>query len=62
MATWLTPEDLSKMTGISTKRLANLRSERRQFPFYRLEGSRAPVYKKEEIDRLLEANRVEVRP
>lgn len=63
MATeWMTPDELSKLTGISKGRLANLRSEHRRFPFYRLEGSRTPVYKREEIDRILDEARVEVRP
>ncbi|WP_200329585.1 helix-turn-helix domain-containing protein [Leucobacter sp. L43] len=62
MTEWMTPEKLSELTGLSEKSLANLRSEYRRFPFYRLNGSRAPLYKREEIDAIIEASRIEVRP
>lgn len=60
-AEWMTPDELAHLTGLSEKSLANLRAERRRFPFYRIEGSRRPVYRRDEIDRLLNQARVEVR-
>ncbi|WP_336658944.1 hypothetical protein [Leucobacter sp. USHLN153] len=62
MTEWMTPDDLAKLTGLDLKSLANLRSDRRRFPFYRIEGSRKPLYKRDEIDAILEAARVNVRP
>ncbi|MBS3183291.1 helix-turn-helix transcriptional regulator [Leucobacter manosquensis] len=62
MTEWMTPDELAELTGLSQKTLANLRSEYRRFPFYRIEGSRAPLYKREEIDAIIEASRIEVRP
>ncbi|WP_143026173.1 helix-turn-helix domain-containing protein [Leucobacter chromiiresistens] len=62
MTEWMTPEELARLTGHDLKSLANLRSAKRRFPFYRLQGSRKPLYKREEIDAIIEASRIEVRP
>lgn len=63
MATeWMTPEELSQLTGSDLKTLGNLRSARKRYPFYRVPGSRKPLYKREEIDQIIEEGRIEVRP
>ena len=62
MTEWMTPDELSALTGLSKGRLANLRAEKRRYPFYRFQGSRTPLYKRDEIDAIIEASRIDVRP
>ena len=55
---WITEEQLSAMTGISISRLRNQRSERIIFPHYPIEGTRAVVYDKAEVDAKIAAGRI----
>lgn len=59
MATeWITPEQLSAETGLSLSRLKNQRYERIVFPHYPIAGTREVVYKKAEVDAIIEAGRI----
>lgn len=59
---WMTPSELSRLTGSSKSTLDNLRSARKRYPFYRPVGSRTPLYKRSEIYALIEHSHVDVRP
>lgn len=53
--------ELSELTGLSVKRLQNLRSERRLFPFSNPPGTKVNVYERAEIHRIFNESRVDVR-
>lgn len=55
---WVTPEQLSKMTGLGLSRLRNQRYERKIFPHYPIEGTRQVVYDKAEVDAVIAAGRI----
>lgn len=57
---WMSARELSELTGLSLDTLANLRSARKRFPYYK--PGKFPLYKRAEIFRIVEASRVEVRP
>lgn len=59
---YITEEETSALTGVTPGRLKQLRYERRIYPFYKVEGTRAVHYKRSEIEKIIEAGRVEVRP
>ena len=55
---WITPEQLAEMTGLSLSRLVNQRCDRVVFPHYPIPGTRAVVYNKAEVDRIIAAARI----
>ena len=55
---WITPEQLSHMTGIELSRLRNQRYERKVFPHYPIFGTRRVVYDKAEVDAIIAAGRI----
>lgn len=55
---WITPEQLSTLTGLKPSRLRNQRYERKVFPHYPIPGTREVVYNKAEVDAIIEANRI----
>ena len=59
---WMSEAELSELTGLGVKRLQNLRSERRLFPFSNPPGTKVNVYERAAIHKLFEESRVEVRP
>lgn len=62
MATqWMTPTELAELTGLSLDRLKNLRYQRQMFPFHKVPGSRVVLYDRDEIYRIIEESRVEIR-
>lgn len=58
----ITPEEASELTQLSLDRLKQLRYERRIYPFYKVPGTRAVYYKRSEVQSIIDAGRVEVRP
>lgn len=59
---WMSEAELSELTGLGIRRLQNLRSERRIFPFSNPPGTKVNVYERSAIHKLFEESRVEVRP
>lgn len=59
---WMSEAELSELTGLGIRRLQNLRSERRIFPFSNPPGTNVNVYERAAIHKLFEDSRVEVRP
>lgn len=57
---WMSEEELSALTGLSVKRLQNLRSERRLFPFSNPPGTNVNVYEREAIHKIFKESQVEV--
>lgn len=55
---WITPEQLSEMTGLSVSRLRNQRYERVVFPHYPIPGTREVVYDKAEVDKIIASSRI----
>lgn len=55
---WITPEQLSHMTGLELSRLRNQRYERKVFPYYPICGTRRVVYDKAEVDSIIAAGRI----
>lgn len=55
---WVTPEQLSEMTGLDPSRLKNQRYERIVFPHYPIPGTRKVVYDKAEVDAIIAAGRI----
>lgn len=58
----MTPQETSELTQLSLDRLMQLRYQRRIYPFYKVPGTRAVYYKRSEVEAIIEAGRVEVRP
>lgn len=62
MATeWMTPDELSKLTGKTPKRLAQYRADRVGMPFHKLPDTSIILYDREEFDALVKAHRIETR-
>lgn len=59
--TWMRPSELAKLLGVTEKTLANLRSARKLYPFYKPEGSRTPLYNRSEIYEIIERSQHTVR-
>lgn len=55
---WITPEQLSAMTGLDVSRLTNQRYERVVFPHYPIPGTRKVVYDKAEVDAIISSGRI----
>lgn len=60
-ADWMSPEEMSTLTGLSLDRLKQLRYERRVYPFYKVPGTRTVYYIRAEIEEIIRAGKVEVR-
>lgn len=52
---WMRPSDLEALTGLKESTQRKMRSEKR-LPYYKIAGK--VVYKREEIDRLIEEHKV----
>lgn len=59
---WMLPQELSAITGMSLDRLKNLRSQRKVFPFRKIEGTRVVLYDRAEVNKIISESRIEVRP
>lgn len=54
------PEELSELTGLTLKRLTDLRYHRKVFPFHKIPGTRVVLYNRAEVNRIINEGRVEV--
>ena len=58
---WMTEAELAELVGVQPDTLRRLRYERKVYPFYKVPGTRTVRYKRDEINAILEAGRIEVR-
>ena len=57
MSDFMTPQEVSSMTGYSLQALATKRSKKEGFPFYKL--GRKVFYKRAEVMQAIEASKIE---
>lgn len=58
---WMTPDELAKLTGKTTKRLAQYRADLEGIPYHKIPGTSIILYDRDEFDAIVKANRVETR-
>lgn len=58
---WMTPEELARLTGKTTKRLSQYRADRVGLPFHKIPDTSIILYDRAEFDELVKSCRVETR-